>query len=96
YFFIEPIKITKINGVSHFSLHDPPFFWSSDSSGCFPMREETRFLLGLPLPEVSMRGASYFTQDIYDAVSEYVKLKGFDPFSLDYARSQNYPIFKII
>ncbi|KAF9071345.1 hypothetical protein BDP27DRAFT_1419138 [Rhodocollybia butyracea] len=94
YFIIEPIKITKVNGVSHFSLHDPPFFWSSNASGSCPMKEETRTLLGLPLPEVTM-GGKRFTQDTYNAVSEYLKLKGFDPFSLDYARSQNYPIFKI-
>ncbi|KAF9071704.1 hypothetical protein BDP27DRAFT_1361642 [Rhodocollybia butyracea] len=97
YLFLEPIKITKVDGVSHFSLHDPAFFWSSDPSA---IKEETRILLGLSslVPHVWQNQGWQmwtFNQDMYHTVSEYLKLKGFDPFGLDYARSCGYPIFKI-
>ncbi|KAF9018905.1 hypothetical protein BDP27DRAFT_1378304, partial [Rhodocollybia butyracea] len=102
YLFLEPIKITKVNGVSHFSLHDPAFFWSLDSLGSVAIKQETLILLGLPSLSVSQvtRSQNHWGDNLsqdgsYHIVSEYLKLKGFDPFGLDYARSHGYPLFKI-
>ncbi|KAE9392645.1 hypothetical protein BT96DRAFT_944518 [Gymnopus androsaceus JB14] len=94
YLFIEPIKITKVDGISHFSLQNTAFFWSFDTYGSTQMKEETRILLGLPSFRADVGMGRGFTEDCYIVASEYLKAKGFDPFSLEYACSQGFPLFK--
>lgn len=58
------------------------------------MKEETRILLGLPSFRADVGMGRGFTEDCYIVASEYLKAKGFDPFSLEYACSQGFPLFK--
>ena len=84
-----------IESVPHFSLHNPSYFWAMDPAGYVKMKEETYILLGLPMLEENVM-LGLLHNPIPKAVSDFLKLKGFDPLTLDYAHAHNLPIFNVM
>ncbi|KAF9072018.1 hypothetical protein BDP27DRAFT_1184730, partial [Rhodocollybia butyracea] len=94
YLFVAPVKEFNISSVPHFSLHDPPYFWSMDALGSIPINQEFQALLGtLPSLHISVHGDNWDSSQ-YLAVSEYIRYRGFDPSESKYAQIQGYPIFE--
>lgn len=96
YLFIAPIKTTKVESNVQFSFNDLPYFWSLDSTGALPMTKQTQKLLGLPSYRAVVENGMQWNAAELSAVSYYIKSKGFNPKSLDYAQAQHYPIFEAL
>ncbi|KAF9023524.1 hypothetical protein BDP27DRAFT_1352690 [Rhodocollybia butyracea] len=96
YLFIAPAREFNISSMPHFSLHDPPYFWSMDPLRAIPMSQETQKLLGtFPSFQPYIHGDNW--DDLqYLAVSKYIRYCGFDPSESKYAQAQGYPIFEVL
>ncbi|KAF9077461.1 hypothetical protein BDP27DRAFT_469233 [Rhodocollybia butyracea] len=85
YLFIALLREFAISSIPHFSLHDPPYFWSMDQLGATPMSQETQTLLGtFPEFQPYIHGNNW--DDLqYLAVSKYIRYRGFNPSESKYA-----------
>ncbi|KAE9385609.1 hypothetical protein BT96DRAFT_575151 [Gymnopus androsaceus JB14] len=94
---IAPINITIIDRKTYFSFNNPSYIWSSSPDGSEALSHDMVKALGLPslTPYIHcMKGIG--SGLIHQAAAEYMKYKGFDPSTQDYAQSQGYPLFEIL
>ncbi|KAK7060725.1 hypothetical protein VNI00_000456 [Paramarasmius palmivorus] len=87
--------LTRLSEVEDW-LNSKPFFWSFDENGTTHIPESTCAQLGLPTLTLSEPAGVRFElwpKYTYDAVYKWQVAKGFDPSTLDFARSLGVPIF---
>lgn len=69
------------------------FYWSSDAAGTTRLSTEECDSLGIPRLLFSfLRGASCWYPYHYGAIREFIRGKGFDPYSYDVTRFLGFPM----
>ncbi|KAJ7912281.1 hypothetical protein B0H13DRAFT_1613775 [Mycena leptocephala] len=95
YLFVCPAKDLQI-GPSSFRLSDCPAYWSLDPVGAERLSPEEADELGFP-SIVFRTSISQFSWDanVYAALRQFHRAKGFDPDSQDVARHLGYPLYQL-
>ncbi|KAG7085316.1 hypothetical protein E1B28_013856 [Marasmius oreades] len=97
YVFIQPllsISTERINNMPclHWPLDTQLYYWSSDSKGNIPIPEEDWAQYCIPVLDLDIYIGTSWTQFDYASVQEYLTIKGYDPYSDEYARVHGYQI----
>ncbi|KAJ7928248.1 hypothetical protein B0H13DRAFT_2182367 [Mycena leptocephala] len=95
YLFVCPAKDLQI-GPSSFRMPDCPACWALDPSGAEHLSPEEATELGFPSIKL---GTTTFSDswdaDVYAALHQFHRAKGFDPESQDVARHLGYPLYQL-
>ncbi|KAJ7858307.1 hypothetical protein B0H13DRAFT_2573610 [Mycena leptocephala] len=95
YLFVCPEKHLQI-GPSSFRLPDCPSYWSLDPSGAERLSPEEAAELGFPSIELDTTiYPECWGTDVYAALRQFHRAKGFDPDSQDVARQLGYTLFQL-
>jgi hypothetical protein len=95
YLFVCPEKDVQI-GPSSFRFPDCPAYWSLDPSGTERLSLEEATELGFPSIKLTTAIWSHsWDADVYAALRQFHRAKGFDPDSQDVARHLGYPLYQM-
>ncbi|KAJ7822130.1 hypothetical protein B0H13DRAFT_1659866 [Mycena leptocephala] len=95
YLFVCPEKDLQI-GPSSFRMPDCPAYWSLDPSGAERLSPEQAAELGFPSIELDTSTLlDSWDADVYAALRQFHRAKGFDPDSQDVAQHLGYPLFQL-
>ncbi|KAJ7927332.1 hypothetical protein B0H13DRAFT_2653618 [Mycena leptocephala] len=95
YLFVCPAKDLQF-GPSSFRWPDCPAYWSLDPSGAERLSLEEATELGFRSIEPwASIGADSWDADVYPALRQFHRAKGFDPDSQDVARHLGYPLYQL-
>ncbi|KAJ7821413.1 hypothetical protein B0H13DRAFT_369501 [Mycena leptocephala] len=95
YLFVCPAKDLQI-GPSSFRLPDCPAYWSLDSSGAERLSPGEAAELGFPsIRPDTVIFTAHRSADVYAALRQFHRAKGFDPDSQDVARHLGYPLYQL-
>ncbi|KAJ7821415.1 hypothetical protein B0H13DRAFT_1660305 [Mycena leptocephala] len=95
YLFVCPAKDLQI-GPSSFRLPDYPAYWSLDPLGTQRLSPEEAAELGFPSITLSTIICSdRWGADVYAALRQFHRAKGFDPDSQDVARHLGHPLYQL-
>jgi hypothetical protein len=93
YLFVCPEKDLQ-TGPSSFRWPDCPAYWSLDPLGAERLRPEEATELGFPSIDLSTHiGTASWDAEVYAALRQFHRAKGFDPDSQDVARHLGYPLY---
>ncbi|KAL0567036.1 hypothetical protein V5O48_014958 [Marasmius crinis-equi] len=97
FLFIRPLPSTPLQSGSTSSFH----YWSFKEDGHSPLSAAMCHYLGLPVALQLILCCSYryrWTNDVYKTMHGYQVARGFDPSTIDFARSLGYdhPVYKPI
>ncbi|KAJ7827423.1 hypothetical protein B0H13DRAFT_2119492 [Mycena leptocephala] len=93
--FVCPEKDLQI-GPSSFRMPDCPAYWSLDPSGAERLSPEEAAELGFPSIRLdTVIFTASWDADVYAALRQFHRAKGFDPDSQDVARHLGYPLYEL-
>ncbi|KAG7094487.1 hypothetical protein E1B28_008085 [Marasmius oreades] len=100
YLFIQPllsIAPKQINNMPclHWPLDSQVYYWSSDSNGKTPIPKENWAQYEIPTLDLYTYIGTSWDQFDYASVEEYLTIKGYDPYSDEYARVHGYQIINL-
>ncbi|KAL0056612.1 hypothetical protein AAF712_016783, partial [Marasmius tenuissimus] len=74
---------------------DNLYYWSSDPKGSLVISDQDCIAFGLPSPTSCVQiHCTCWSTEAYDFVYQWQEAKGFDPTTMEYARSLGYPMLE--
>ncbi|EEB99914.1 hypothetical protein MPER_00278, partial [Moniliophthora perniciosa FA553] len=93
YLFLDALPMSISELISWNDEHSCKYFWSFDENGQSKLSEEECKQRGLPTLSLEMLYDAQlvsWSADVYAALHDWQIVRGFDPATTDWARSQGY------